>query len=54
MPLFKLFILFVSRYNKTGLQPVSRPEEQFPLLRGLGVGIKAEQTGWQTDICGAF
>ena len=24
--------------NKTGLQPVSRPAEQVPLLRGLGVG----------------
>ena len=27
--------------NKTGLQPVSRTEEQDSLLRGLGVGAKA-------------
>ena len=27
--------------NKTGLQPVSRPVEQVPLLRGLWVGAKA-------------
>ena len=32
--------------NKTGLQPVSRPAEQVPLLRGLGVGAKAHWWGW--------
>ena len=26
------------KFNKTGSQPVSRPVEQVPLLRGLGVG----------------
>ena len=25
-------------WNKTGLQPVSSPVEQIPLLKGLGVG----------------
>ena len=35
--MFKKFELIK---NKTGLEPVSRPEEQVSLHRGLGVGAK--------------
>ena len=45
-------------YNKTGLQPVSKPVEQVPLLTGLGpwgwvqslFGAMAEQTDKQTGL----
>ena len=32
-----IFKFCFPRVHKTGLQPVSRPVEQVPLLRGLGV-----------------
>ena len=40
--------------NKSGLQPVTRPVEQIPLLRGLGwvqspFGAMAKQTDRKTD-----
>ena len=43
------------KINKTGLQPVSRPVELVPLLRGLlegqsPFGAKAEQTNRQTEL----
>ena len=36
-----------NKLNKTGLRPVSRPVEQVPLLRWLGVDTKAKQTDRQ-------
>ena len=33
--------LLVHLFNKTGLQPVSRPVEKVPLFKGWGVGTKS-------------
>ena len=40
-------LIVYNKVNKTGLQPASRPVEQVPILRGLGVGVNAKQTDRQ-------